>query len=152
MKEEREPSRAAVRLGQQALEASLRAEAIAKDVGFRRLHACQRFPFVVGQFTDQLDDDSSIRRCRRTHNYRGRMRFRTVFWPRRQRLPHTEGTAAPYSAASPVIGEGLQRSTGLRAAAVSSRRRRGVSIGAAWKEPASPLLARLASPFMTAMN
>jgi len=44
-----------------------------------------------------------------------------------------QGRTDRYSAASPVIGDGFQRRTGLRAAAVSSRRRRGVSVGAAWK-------------------
>src|SRR5260221_14566437 len=70
-------------------------------------------------------------------------------------LPVTDSTRnrGPYSAACFVASSGRQRSTGLRAAAVSSRRRRGVRYGAPWNHSAaSPALARRASALTTAMK
>src|SRR5437773_1512989 len=55
----------------------------------------------------------------------------------------------PYSAASAWLTSGTQRSTGLRAAPVSSNRRRGVILGAPRKCSASPERARSARPRMT---
>src|SRR5712671_714313 len=55
-------------------------------------------------------------------------------------------------AASRRSGSRRQRKTGLRAAVVSSRRRRGVKTGAAWKRDTSPERAAPASAFSTSTN
>ena len=58
-----------------------------------------------------------------------------------------------YSAACFKSFDGRHRRIGLRAASVSSRRRRGAKRGAAWKSsPAVPLLARSASERKAAMK
>ena len=120
-----ETGRLAVHLRQDGLDARRRAEGIADDIRFRQLHIIQRFLLIFRQFAHKLDDQRCI-------FGRGEAYSHLVRCPLLRLFGH-DATGSAYSAACPVMFDGRQRSTGLRAAAVSSRRRRGLSRGAPWK-------------------
>src|SRR5262249_32020734 len=108
VEEKREAGGAAIDLDEQAFEAPLRPEAVAQHIGLADLDVGEWLLLVDRQLADQLHDRAGV--CRRGE-------------------PDGDG----HSAACPVTWAGRQRRMGLRAAAVSSRRRRGVSSGALWK-------------------
>src|SRR5262249_45864039 len=102
------------------------------------------------------------RRARRAHREGAAADEAEQRAPRRTLTPRKSAGALPWSApglrhnhSAALLGAGApgrQRKTGFRAAAVSSRRRRGVSRGAAWNAALSFPFAFATRPRITAMK